>query len=362
MSIFSTIYHHLPDKVKRFIRLHTYSYNDVAGGGKTLFRDRIEREMNTFLKDAGCDGREWNSIKKDIKRSWLLFGSPPEEYFLLDFRNKNDEERSRFITDYEKDMTLKKRMGLEVFSKELRDKYNFYCLTKPFFKRNAFKFTYLTEEKAFVEFALETKNLFIKPANQSRGRGAYKCVVRTEDEARIHFLSMRESGIEWMVEEAIIQSEDTKQWNESSVNTVRIPTFLNKDGFFVGVPFFRTGRVGACVDNAGGGGIFCNVDAETGIVYTDGIDELGKFYDKHPDSGLVFKGYQIPKWNDLLITVEKVHKECMPHHLYIGWDFALTDDGWVLIEGNWGQFVSQYADRIGFRDRFVRYMSADYYR
>lgn len=171
-----------------------------------------------------------------------------------------------------------------------------------------------------------------------------------------------ESGIEWMVEEAIVQSDDTKVWNASSVNTVRIPTFLNNNGFFVGVPFFRTGRAGACVDNAGGGGVFANVDSVTGVLYTDGIDEAGNFYKTHPDSGKVFKGYQIPRWNELLETVEKVHKECMPHHLYIGWDFALTADGWVLIEGNWGQFVSQYADHIGFRERFVEYMKADYYK
>ena len=28
----------------------------------------------------------------------------------------------------------------------------------------------------------------------------------------------------------------------------------------------------------------------------------------------------------------------MSDHIYVGWDFALTDNGWVLIEGNWGQF------------------------
>ena len=137
---------------------------------------------------------------------------------------------------------------------------------------------------------------------------------------------------------------------------------MNKEGFFVGVPFFRTGRAGSCVDNAGIGGIFANVDATTGILYTDGIDEAGHFYEFHPDSKMKYKGWEIPRWSELLDTVERVHKQCMPHHLYIGWDFALTDTGWVLIEGNWGQFVSQYADHVGFRNRFMRYMNAGFYR
>ncbi len=358
-KILFSLYHHLPDKFKRIIRLYSKSYNDVAGGGQTLFKDRIEREMNAFLKD---DKGEWNAIRKDIKRCWLKYGSSPEEYFLFGFRKLNKKERGKFITDYEKDMTLKKRMGLEIFAKELRDKYCFYCLTEPFFRRRAFKMTEETKESDFVKFAVETKDLFIKPDNQSRGRGAYKVSIANESDAFKEFASLKESGIDWMIEEVIVQCEETKKWNSSSVNTVRIPTFLNKNGFFVGVPFFRTGRAGACVDNAGGGGIFANIDAKTGVVYTDGIDEAGNFYKVHPDSGLVFKGYQIPKWNELLKTTEKVHKECMPHHLYIGWDFALTNDGWVLIEGNWGQFVSQYADHIGFRERFVKYMSAEFYK
>ena len=108
-KILFSLYHHLPDKFKRIIRLYSKSYNDVAGGGQTLFKDRIEREMNAFLKD---DKGEWNAIRKDIKRCWLKYGSSPEEYFLFGFRKLNKKERGKFITDYEKDMTLKKRMGL----------------------------------------------------------------------------------------------------------------------------------------------------------------------------------------------------------------------------------------------------------
>lgn len=74
--------------------------------------------------------------------------------------------------------------------------------------------------------------------------------------------------------------------NESSCNTVRYLSFLNKSGFFAITPFLRTGRKGSVVDNAGAGGIFANVDVKTGVVYTNGIDELGNEYECHPDSGI----------------------------------------------------------------------------
>ena len=356
------IYHHLPESWKRRVRLHSKAYNDIKGGSKSTFKSRINRELKVFLnEEEQTDKLLVESIKKDIKQCWLKYGTSPEEYFLFGYRDLDDKGRSAFISDYEKDMTLKSKMGLDIFAKELRDKYYFYCLTTPFFHRRAIKVAASTPETDFIAFAIEARDIFIKPDNQSRGRGAHKATINNVEDAKKEYCDMRDKGGEWMVEELIVQSEATKQWNPSSVNTVRIPTFLNQKGFFVGVPFFRTGRAGACVDNAGGGGIFANVDALTGVLYTDGIDEEGHFYEKHPDSGFVFKGFQLPRWDELLLTVEKVHKECMPHHLYIGWDFALTDNGWVLIEGNWGQFVSQYADHIGFKECFMKYMNAGVY-
>ena len=56
-----------------------------------------------------------------------------------------------------------------------------------------------------------------------------------------------------------------------------------------------------------------------------------------PDSQLPFKGYQIPEWEALLKLAEEIHRTKMPNYPYIGWDFALTPKGWVLIEGNWGE-------------------------
>ncbi len=45
-------------------------------------------------------------------------------------------------------------------------------------------------------------------------------------------------------------------------------------------------------------------------------------------------------------------------HRYIGFDFAYTPEGWVLIEGNWGQIISQYHNKIGQKERFKELMLA----
>ncbi len=356
MSVLRKMFHQLPDGMKRWIRLYTYSYNDIIGGQRSTFKSRIDRCIDVFVpEEKQCDKEYISLLKKDIKKSWLKYGASPDEYFLFGFMNLGLEARKRFITDYEKDSLLCSVMDTEVVNKELRDKYGFYVLTAPYFHRKVLRVNNDSNEQDFIRFALDVKDLFIKPNFLSRGRGVFSESIESEEKARAVYKRLMDGG-EWIVEERIKQCKEMSQWNSSSVNTIRIPTFLNRDGFFVGVPFFRTGRTGSCVDNAGSGGIFANVDASTGVLYTNGVDEYGHFYEKHPDSGLKYKGFRIPRWNELLVIVEEIHMKCLPHHLYVGWDFALTDDGWALIEGNWGQFVSQYADHVGFRDCFRKYV------
>ena len=130
------------------------------------------------------------------------------------------------------------------------------------------------------------------------------------------------------------------KFNSSSVNSVRIPTFRTKDGIQIFGTFMRMGREGSVVDNAGAGGIFVRIDETTGQIISDGYTENGEVYVQHPDSKVNFKGFQIPKWDDLRSLAIQCHKDLFEHK-YIGWDFALTDNGWVLLEGNWGQFLCQ---------------------
>jgi len=116
-------------------------------------------------------------------------------------------------------------------------------------------------------------------------------------------------------------------------------------------PFLRMGRHGSIVDNGGSGGIFAVVDEMSGSLTTCGVDEFGHVFERHPDSMHLIKGWQVPRWKELLKTAEEVHRT-VPNYPYVGWDFALTKTGWVLIEGNWGQFLSEAADKEGIKCKF----------
>lgn len=322
------------------------------------YRTLLNQAFGTFLTD---DERKDKALIADLTfdtvKCWLKYKALPYEYFLYDLRYSDDNKRSTFMTDTLKEEICARRFGVELFLKDIKDKYAFYQIMKPFFGRKVFQVKADINEEAFVSFAVETKSLFCKLANGSRGANAFAIEILNEEDAKKLFLQLTENQEdEWVVEERIKQCQEMAQWNSSCVNTVRLPSFLTNSGFKVLCPAFRTGRKGFMVDNAAQGGIVAGIDVASGILITDGVDEYGHIYKNHPDSGLAYKGWQIPRWKELLETAEQAHRT-IPQHKYIGWDFALTDNSWVLIEGNWGQMIGQYATKVGVKDLFMKYIT-----
>jgi hypothetical protein len=162
----------------------------------------------------------------------------------------------------------------------------------------------------------------------------------------------------WMVEEPILQSKEMSSWNASSVNTVRVASFLTREGVHHNLmPFFRAGRAGFIVDNGFRGGIGAGIDVETGRVCTEGFDEHGHHYEQHPDSGVHYIGWQMPDWDALLRLTEEIHRSLPSYHCYVAFDLAHTPQGWVLVEGNWGQMLyNQRGARKGVRKEFLEYI------
>lgn len=58
--------------------------------------------------------------------------------------------------------------------------------------------------------------------------------------------------------------------------------------------------------------------------------------------------------------VELVNKlaDVIDGNHYVGWDLALTDNGWLMVEGNpRGQLVEQYATKIGIKQELENYIN-----
>ncbi len=322
-------------------------------GGGIIFND-IEKAIQIFH-----DGKSFFLLKADILKAYFKHGTTANEYFLLGFEGKNDEYRNTFLSDMYKDKYSIKCSkgelnGIEVYH-DLSDKFNLYCKYKQYFKRQAVKVAQTSDWESFKVFAEQYSRFIVKPLTGSLGKNTYiETISKTRTPIQV-FDDLLVRG-EWIVEELIRQRSEMGMWNPSSVNTVRIPSIRSKNGIEIIQPFFRAGRNGMVVDNGGSGGIFATIDPENGIVISNGMDEKGKIYEKHPDSNIKYIGFQIPEWDYLISFAKSLHEAMPEYHKYVAFDFAYSDNGWVLVEANWGQFLGQYASKIGVRKRFEELM------
>ncbi|MBR5079616.1 MAG: hypothetical protein IKX30_12850 [Victivallales bacterium] len=352
MSLKRVIYNHLPLALKSIV-FKKRMMDTICGYDKT-FRVMLNEAFDTYLSEnERKDKPTIRKLTEDIVKCWLQYKALPYEYFLFNFRKLNANERWEFETDMDRIDTLCKITPPKVFMEEIKNKYNFYLMTKAYFKRNAIKIDNQSSVDEFVDFIHKQRSVFIKPLDTSKGEGSRSFAYIDDESSRRCFSELLEEHPAWIIEERICQAAEMAQWNESSVNTVRVPTFLCNGKFTVIWTRMRTGKKGAIVDNLGSNGIVVSVDPQSGTVTSDGVDNSNNHFEIHPDSGLKFKGWQVPRWAELLQTAEELHRKVFGKHVYIAWDFALTDNGWVLVEGNWGQLLGQQTTtQIGLRRKF----------
>lgn len=325
--------------VNRFIKQSEKGTTYIYGGYET--RSHIKENCKYFLtKEQLADEKFVKGLVHDIIKCYLLYGTNANEYFCYKFPMLSDKERDTYLPRKRKDDLLIKNMGKDwsIHFDQLKDKYKFYQLTKDFFGRGACQVSIDSDYDDFNIFITKHQRVIAKPSRGGCGVGV--TIIDLKDFAnnsRKAFDYLMSFKTPFIVEEIVKQDSRMAEWNDSSINTLRIPSFRSKGGVRIVYPSVRIGRAGSIVDNAGSGGTFAAIDPLSGKIITDGFDKRGKSYEKHPDTNKCYKNSQIPDWNELVKKVEKLHQSLPISHRYVAFDFALSTQGWVLIEGNWGE-------------------------
>lgn len=299
-------------------------------------------EINKNYFIFGFDRKSKNNFNEYVP--WLTFTHA---------RNKNNQMPNKPIYDFNNDVCL------------VRDKFVFeaYCrgigintpLNVGLVNKGRF---YSISEKSYktIESLKELNISAFCKKNISYGGGIdkniFKLIINNGDIYINNELSDLKNLIgifgndHWIIQHSIKnQIETYSRFHPHSINTTRIVTVQHKDEIEVLCAFFRMGVNGRHADNWSSGGVLVGIDINNGTLEKWGFFKpgIGTKCLYHPNSKIVFEGYKLPEWDEMVNYVKKAHSLFYGIHS-IGWDVVVTEDGIVLIEGNdnWDTIDAQF--------------------
>lgn len=125
----------------------------------------------------------------------------------------------------------------------------------------------------------------------------------------------------------------------ATTNTLRVLTMHPRAGSpFIAAAAHRFGMPASVpADSWSQGGISVSIDPETGTLGRGTVRPTptvpAQWVDRHPATGAQIEGVTIPNWHDIRAGLIDAAAR-MPFLPYVGWDVIVTDDGFLLIEGN----------------------------
>lgn len=292
----------------------------------------------------------------DLECNSVLLLYTHSDYFDFHFSKKPFEERVTFLSGLEKKEALKILNPMEK-RVVLDDKYLSYKYFKNWYFRDAVVIETTDDYDKFAEFMKSHKKGIKKPFAGLQGRGIEILHYEDDESLKLTLDNIIENEGKFILEELIEAHPMMKEIYPDSINTVRINTLVHNGTVTHLMPFFRAGTGGNIVDNGAQGGVMASIDIETGEMISGATAHDGRMYDRHPDTGTMFKGIKFPKWQeDLDMTAELALMVAKDYDLlFIGWDTTYTaDEKWIIVEANGEPSIqlTQMGIEIGVKDEF----------
>lgn len=309
-----------------------------------LYKTLLSRRYHDYLRRAGGN--------VDKCHEALLHGTYFEEYDYYHFDQKSPAERRTYVTDAWRNRICR-RINNPRQQAVIMDKYRTAVHFHDYYRRQYMRVSSADDRAEFVRFGMAEGRLVVKPTNDCAGRGVRLITAQTQSQWNAHFDSLLADNRPYIVEQLILQDPAMALWNASSVNTIRINTLLRKGRVSLLTANIRVGRPGAFVDNCAQGGLCANIDPATGVIITTACGHDESRFTHHPDSHIPFVGTAIPRWPEL-VSIAEAMARMLPKLTYCSWDYALTPQGWALVEANKGELIADQRNLgRGLRQEFL---------
>ena len=293
------------------------------------------REMAYAAIKDHVIAKGWNhpadKIVDDMIYCLHRYGISFQDYIAFDFPRKSPFARNEYISD-------KLRYHYcDILNKEdiealMTDKYTCYQTYKQFYKRDLIGCYEISDLNEFITFCDKHTSFIYKPLDAHSGRGIE--IINTDVQfSAADFFNQKIQYGPFVVEELIKQGVEMARLHPSSINTLRVVTFRNGDTVDILLALLRIGVGNSVVDNGGAGGVMANVDIESGVIDSKGVNFAGFRYLLHPDTKVSILGYQIPQWVEAKDFVSQLAKH-IEGTTFISWDIAYCQSGWCLVEAN----------------------------
>lgn len=286
--------------------------------------DAQKREIRSFYKKHNIENvnTKWHEFYSDCNGNYAV-GYVPENLFYVKIEPAFN---STLFFPALADKNLIEKLFVNIKQPETVIKNS-----NGFFFHNG-KLT--TFDKA-VEHCGISEKMIIKPTIDSWG-GKNVLLFSGQNDDVINKLSIeglfRDYKKNFIVQKVVEQHPDMSKLNSTSLNTLRVMTFLSGTETIILSIVIRIGRKGAITDNASSGGISCGVKSD-GSLNEIGFDNSGTPFTM-TDSGIKLKDVQLEFIEKIRTSAKLLHFE-MPYFKIISWDLAIDVNGDViLIEHN----------------------------
>ena len=308
------------------------------------------------VKERSCRSRSW--LLADMLICGIKYNAGYMDYKIAEMYRLSSSQRATTITRGISN-SIVRRMNDKAYWHFFDDKSEFDAVFGQWVCRDFMRFSQTTDKDTLERFLSGKPSVFVKPLEGSSGVGVYKASAADFADVDAFYDRLRDSG-DNIIEETVLQHPDMARLCPTSVNTVRIATLLGDKREGIVYAFLRVGN-GKVMDNVDCGGMACRVDLESGTITTPAADKMGHVFEKHPQTGIVFKGFQLP----FFVEAKAMCLEAMrvvPQVRFVAWDVALTPAGPRFIEGNSfpshavPQFAAHYPDGRGILTEFRKFI------
>ncbi len=187
------------------------------------------------------------------------------------------------------------------------------------------------------------ERVLIKPTVYSGGGNSIVVFSIKEGQTDFNNLSLNEIfehyGNNFIIQEIVLQHKKLSLLNKSSLNTLRIISYMPNEKVNILSSYIRIDGVGSIVDNISSGGYGCSVDSN-GKISKTGYYINFKKQSLKTENGTPLEDFVVPCYKKILQKIEILHQQ-VPYFKIVGWDIAVDEnENIVLIEYNlWEQAI-----------------------